>query len=161
MKYILLIAFILFCQSNANELKLNEINKLVNHENKKILVVNKSELNNYITSEEQIKKEQIKKSEEIMAEKKIDPIIIDTYNKYITHLKDSNKKLNLNIMDLLYSTRYVFENSIQNKHYKELRDLLLIEAKKYQEIDYDFFKDAVYNMNLKTANELINAIKGI
>lgn len=179
----------------ADEMSLYELNKLTNGENKKIVLVNKNELNQYIKDEPkdltktmkagpiqeiimtqsnsvstppQIESKSINKvenvkkdTEEKIVEVKKQTLIIDSFDKYVKNIDNKDKEIKLNLKDLLLSTKYVFEKNIHTLHYPLLKGYLLEEGKKNQNLDFDFFEEAVNNMNIKTANELLTVIKGL
>lgn len=192
-KFYLLLFFLSFLY--ADEMSLHDLNKLTNGENKKIVLVNKNELNQYIKDEpkdltktmkdgpiQEIvmtqsnsvstlpkiesksinKVENVKKdTEEKIIEIKKQPLIIDSFDKYVKNIDNKDKEIKLNLKDLLLSTKYVFEKNIHNLHYPLLKKYLLEEGKKNQNLDFDFFEEAVNNMNIKTANELLTVVKGL
>lgn len=142
----------------GEKVNIKEINKLIDYENKNIVIVDKSKVNNYLAKEE---KTVVSKKELMQKEQKAKVLTITSIEEYILNINSINTKTyNLNIMDLLLATEYVFTKKIQSKHYPELKKLLLIEGKKYHELDYSFYSDAVKNMNLEIAKELIEVVKG-
>jgi len=122
---------------------------------KKVVIIDKRDLAMYLSNSE-LKN---KKSENTNISRKKIVVKINSYDDYVSNIDSSNKKIiNMSLIDLLLSTRYLFENKKSKKMYQRLKPLLLKKAKKYKMLDYYFFKEDAENMNLKIVNELIKVV---
>ena len=146
----------------SNQVNLKDLNKMIDLDKKKIIIVDKKDLPMYLSNPEVKSKNIMNTNNDNAVVKKETVLKINSYNDYVANVDSLDKKIiNMPLLDLLLSAKYLFENNKPKEMYAILQPFLLEQGKDYKVIDYDFFKEGIENMNLETAKELIKVIKGL
>lgn len=159
----------------AADLKMSEVEALMNDKNRDVVVIDKKELTKYIVES---KKEvavdtYMPVSDEpkpgslapaVVVEIKKEKIVVDGLETFKSSLLlEGNKNIeieyNLDLFSALEITKYIFAENMQKERYHHIKDTLLAEGKKFNAIDYETFSAACEDMSEATANELINELK--
>lgn len=156
MKHITTLALLLGAFAFANEIKMKEVNDLIYYGNKKIVVVDKKDLGEYITTE----------SGESLRIARLNGVMVDNFDNFKKAIVKNNSKqvffdADIGIVNLLLITRYVFKNNIENDYYFALRPLLVKEAEKHTKIDQVEFKRGAMKMNIDIAGAMLRDIQSI
>lgn len=157
----------------AADLKMSEVEALMNDKNRDVVVIDKKELTKYIveSKKEVVAETYIPILEEpkflapaVVVEIKKEKIVVDGLETFKSSLLlEGNKNIeieyNLDLFSALEITKYIFAENMQKERYHHIKNTLLAEGKKFNAIDYETFSAACEDMSEATANELINELK--
>lgn len=175
---ILLIA-IISMYANEDVKTMKTLKKMIEYDRKKVVIINKDDLANYIESQKQSKviknaSDNIQKVDSpvernfMIVEKeqpKVKKRVIKTitnYDEYVEFIdnKDIDKIYKMVFIDNLKAVKYVYENGLEGEHYSYLKAGLIKDVDKYNFIDKIAFTDALNNMDIDVISEILNDLKG-
>lgn len=164
----------------ADEIKMKEVEALIDEKKADIVVIDKKEIGKYVKEKkkeplvttdivtvdmhELVSQNQTLNIVESVAEAKKEKVIVDGFESFKSALllegsKQIEIEYKLNLSSGLKITKYLFANNMQNR-FNPVKEILLKEAKKHSAIDYEAFADALNNMSEAVATEMIAELGG-
>lgn len=163
----------------AADLKMIEVEALMNDKNKDVVVIDKKELAKYIVESKKVVPVEVVPVDiympvldepstpaVVVMEVKKEKIIVDGLETFKSSLLlEGNKNIeveySLDLFSALEITKYIFAEKIQKERYPIIREMLLVEAKKFSVIDYKTFSAACEDMSEAVANRIIHELGGL